>query len=245
MSDKLVITEDAGKFNKPNSCNLLEKVYCVGEECDNVYVIMDEKDQIIGKGGYGQVYQACLKDKCDYVGKWVKIVYPNDKDDLMRELLIQYDLSLYNIAPSIKQLLLCDNGGMIIMSGLKITLRDYLSVLSDYQEAALFQRPAVILDDDGDIRLERIAVIEQLFDLIKQMNELHYVHNDLHLGNIMLDQNNRPYIIDFGLAKKVEEIDYSDIDHIRWKLKSLLFSYSNLDYLLVHFDLLIKTLKIE
>ena len=68
---------------------------------------------------------------------------------------------------------------------------------------------------------------KQLQAHIHKMNEAGIIHHDLHIRNVMVDKNGRVYIIDYDLAKLVEdeEIDslniFNDIYEPSWKAKGV------------------------
>ena len=53
---------------------------------------------------------------------------------------------------------------------------------------------------------------EQLDVLVRKMNRLGIFHNDLHAGNVVVDRNNRPWIIDFSRCTFVETLADRDDD---------------------------------
>lgn len=55
----------------------------------------------------------------------------------------------------------------------------------------------------NQIKPKKVA-LEQLDKLIHKMNKAGIIHHDLHAGNVMVSKAGRVYIVDFDLAKLVE-----------------------------------------
>jgi DNA-binding CsgD family transcriptional regulator/energy-coupling factor transporter ATP-binding protein EcfA2 len=68
--------------------------------------------------------------------------------------------------------------------------------------------------DDGAIDLERIGIIlDQLASALAFVHRNQIVHRDIKPSNILFDEDGNVYLVDFGLAKLVEErVDISQAD---------------------------------
>lgn len=124
LAEKIMNNADL-KMNK--LCTTLNKVYCEGKECENVYEIVASK-QIGEKSVYGKIYQACLDKDCDFIAKWQK-----NKDEALQESKIQKIVSEYKLAPKIRQIFECKEGIIIIMDALQLTLARFLKTLTKEQ----------------------------------------------------------------------------------------------------------------
>src|SRR5581483_3466971 len=76
------------------------------------------------------------------------------------------------------------NVGIILMEKLDGTLSDYIDTHNNY---------------------DVLRAKTQIINLIKRMNSLGYVHNDINSGNIMYKNSKNPkwYLIDFGGSEKI------------------------------------------
>lgn len=124
LAEKIMNNAD---LKKDKLCTTLNKVYCEGKECENVYEIVASK-QIGEKSVYGKIYQACLDKDCDFIAKWQK-----NKDEALQESKIQKIVSEYKLAPKIRQIFECKEGIIIIMDALQLTLARFLKTLTKEQ----------------------------------------------------------------------------------------------------------------
>lgn len=140
-----------------------------------------KKDQLIGKGLYGRVYEACCDENCDYI---MKVVEFRDNDEfgfnyslenLKREIEIQRELAHAGVAPIIYDAWKTKTHGFIIMEQLDETLEN---------------------------KIDKMDYIDKVIDKVKIMHQLGIIHGDLHLGNIMLTKHGEIRIIDFGSGRK-------------------------------------------
>lgn len=111
-------------LNREKLCTVLNKVYCQGRECENVYEIVASK-QIGENSGYGKIYEACLYNNCDFVAKW-----QNNQIKSLDEAKYQMKAAEYKLAPEIKQIFECKEGVIIIMDALSRTLMKVLTTVS-------------------------------------------------------------------------------------------------------------------
>lgn len=72
------------------------------------------------------------------------------------------------------------------------------------------------LEDDD---FENQELVHKIRDRVKRLHTYKVLHNDLRLNNILIDQNNDPWIIDMDKATihqemTVEELDKNDYFHL-------------------------------
>jgi eukaryotic-like serine/threonine-protein kinase len=69
-----------------------------------------------------------------------------------------------------------------------------------------------IVLSDGPLTPRRAAYyIEAIARAIQYAHDHHVLHRDVKPNNILVDENNRPFLIDLGLAKSLEATDYSTL----------------------------------
>jgi hypothetical protein len=106
--------------NRISNCGKLE-LYCFEEQCQRYQILNDRIGQAIHK--------ACSESGCNYVAKLGYSL------DILNEWMLQHDASLYNIAPKVRQILLCQTNdtGTIIMDAMSQTLEEALLGLNAQQ----------------------------------------------------------------------------------------------------------------
>lgn len=95
----------------------------------------------------------------------------------------------------------------------KFNYEDNLIYVLDYIEGKDFED--ILYEDEYEFSKEEIYDIAvQLIDIVELLQKNNIIHRDLRTPNIILDRNNKLKLIDFGLAryiddkKYVKEIDY-------------------------------------
>ena len=158
---------------KREMCTGLEAVYSDGI-CPYMYKITDEK---IGEGAYGKTYKTCCQDNCnDYVAKW----QPN-VSRAKREATLQFLASQHNLAPIVRELWICDLGGIVIMDALKTSALENLEDLSDEQKDTAKVSPlekqkiiekAKILGINEDVDLKTLKDYQTYMNYINELISL-------------------------------------------------------------------------
>lgn len=144
------------------------------------------KNEYLGSGHEGDVYPACCNNDCHFIAKkiFTKYLPPH-------EIEIQKIASYFNIAPKIYDIIEDDTNTYIIMAKLDNTLA---------QEIEEFQ--------------DEPKIVYQLFlNAIEKINKLHELgisHNDITLTNIMVNQENQVFLIDYGTSTLNDEGFYTD-----------------------------------
>jgi serine/threonine-protein kinase len=65
---------------------------------------------------------------------------------------------------------------------------------------------------DGPLPPRRAAYyVEAIARAVQYAHDHHVLHRDIKPGNILVDENDRPYLIDLGLAKSLEATDYTTL----------------------------------
>jgi serine/threonine protein kinase len=114
-----------------NICSYVSELYCDKKQCDNIYSIGDRI--LTGNNAFGYMYDACLDDSCDYIAKWQKITSEQNLNDIKKEATTQHLLGEKGLAPKVKQLLICPEGGIIIMEKMSFPVSSKFITLSKKQ----------------------------------------------------------------------------------------------------------------
>jgi serine/threonine protein kinase len=155
---------------------------------------------IIGeKSMFGQVFLACKQGKCSYV---MKVIKGESHKEIENEVNYQNKCAKANLCRPVEDSWLCkDKGGVIITSILKTTLKTVIKSNRNNSDTVF-------------------ALMKNLLSLVASLHDIDIYHGDLHLNNVMLDENSKMLFIDMGnsgtlhnskdMYKKIST-DYQDI----------------------------------
>jgi len=159
-----------------------------------------DRTKVLGQGYYGKVFNVPTEKCIKYVPKGVKHVGvkvenikpegdENQVPDRLREVtLIAKKAGDLQIGPKMYDsfVTIGDDGLVQIIKVFEIV---------DGKPWA---------ENDWKSEKEKKKALEQLDKLIHKMNKAGIIHHDLHAGNVMVTKEGKIYIIDFDLAKLVE-----------------------------------------
>lgn len=159
----------------------------------------------IGHGGMGTVYLAERADG-EYVGQ-VAIKVSRDGPgavELLRRLRAERQILANLHHPNIARLL---DGGT--------TERGTPYVVMEYVEGLRIDRycDERRLDIPG-----RIQLIRQLADAVEHANRNLVIHRDIKPGNILVTADGTPKLLDFGIAKLLDDTDHPDATRTAFRL---------------------------
>lgn len=178
--NKLDYILDKTKMEMPASD--LCKSYTPLFSCDSWEIF----DRIGEESLYGDIYQACCKNDCNYVLKFIKFTGGTvNKDSIEKEIYYQKKFSELDLAPNVKESWFCESGGVIIMPGMRETLKNF-----------------IIREEDID-KIE--DSIREALTLLFFLHKKGYYHGDSHLNNFMFDKNGKLYLIDMGNSGTLSE----------------------------------------
>ena len=171
-----------------------------GDTLNNRFVI----DRVLGRGGMGVVYRAQdlrkveAKDRDPYVAlKALSHVFQTDENmvvALQREARKAQTLA----HPGIATVFDFDRDGNLVY----LTMEQLSgSPLDDFLE----EHP------EGLPRERALPIIRGLSLALAYAHNNHIVHSDFKPGNVFLDENDRPKVLDFGIARATP-MDESDIE---------------------------------
>lgn len=136
---------------------------------------------IISKGCFGNVY------KCKYNNKEFALKEEIIKSTLINEANIYKELKNVNNIAKMYDFFLFNDKYYLILDLYYCNLNDFK--LNFYNN----------INYISDLKI----ILKTILITIQNLHLNGYVHRDLKPKNICLDKNNNPYIIDFGMAKKI------------------------------------------
>ena len=146
-------------------------------------------ERYLSQGNFGSVYE------CSYNNKKYAVKCDSDSK------LLKYEAGIYKELRSVRNIsTLVD----FFLSGNKYYMVLYLFDLNfkDYKDRFY----------NSEYYLERLVeIMNKVIDTLRDIHNCGIVHRDLKPPNICLNQNYEPYIIDFGMAKKII-IDHEHIE---------------------------------
>jgi len=148
--------------------------------------MINDKYEIINKinnGNFGNVYL------CKYNNKHYAIKEEYNLTTLKNEANIYKDLCKIKNISKIHDFFLYNNKYYLVLDYFNITFINYKKKYYD------------LINDNYIFNI--LNFIKIIFNTLKDIHKFGYVHRDLKPNNICLDINNNPYIIDFGLSKKI------------------------------------------
>jgi len=164
---------------------------------DNVRGWRMENGEIVGEGFYGKIYKACRKDDCRYALK------TGDVDE--NEVLLQQTAAKYGISKPIRDRWFCKDGkhktaeceGVIVTDVLVDSLYDWIRGHKN---------------DSPKYKMQ--AIREFSWQAVQKIGLLHtkaaIMHNDIKEENVMLDEEDTLYLIDYGVSKEISWNDAKD-----------------------------------
>lgn len=164
---------------------------------DNVRGWRMENEEIVGEGCFGRVYKACRNDDCRYVLKNGEV---NEN-----EVILQQTAAKYNISKPIRDRWFCkkvksktaEREGVIITDALVDSLYDWVRIHKK---------------DSPEYKMRVIR--EFSWQAIRKIGLLHtkatIMHKDIKEENVMLDEDDTLYLIDYGESKKILWNDAND-----------------------------------
>ena len=151
----------------------------------------------LGRGGMGAVYEACHLRSGERVAlKTLPVVHPASLQRFKREFRSMAEINHPNLIGlhSLEQ-----DGGHWFFTMDLIHGTDFLS----------YVRP------DNRLNLSRLqAAFAQLVVAVLALHRQHIIHRDLKPSNVMVNDDGRVIVLDFGLALECEQLDQSQTAHI-------------------------------
>lgn len=174
----------------------------------------------IRKGCFGRVYKAISDDGSTIVVKVIPFCFSSSPSMLQGPIYEEMKSEALN-EPKIHEKLQHEN----IIRILRYYTRENCVVLHmDYFDGEplwrVLRRKHVNIGENN-----AIEIVRQLCSAIKYLQEMNVVHGDLHLGNVLVNDENVVKLIDFGMAaigetstetKKGDRADLNSIQHMMY-----------------------------
>ena len=140
-------------------------------------------EKVIGRGGFGEVYAACLLGKpVAFKKSLYQRISQRQTDSFIKEVTI---------------LLAVDHPNVIKIIGAVIE-ENNIGIVMEYLRCSLFR--AVFIDCELQDAGKKIAIIKQVASALKHLHSRNIAHCDIKSENILLDWNNNAKLCDFGLS---------------------------------------------
>jgi len=186
----------------------VDDIFCkslrvLGEKCKGPWTMKEP----LGKGMYGEIFNLCDKESnCEYI---VKI----GDDDMSEEVDLQVRASEAGIAPKIFQYFVGKtNKEYIVMEKIRgETVKDIVENII---------KKEIVSGKPNFKRLSKTinSLVNDMFDAIKRLHSAGIEHKDLHLSNVMYNEDKGELqFIDFGFSKLIENFNplFLDDDYVR------------------------------
>ncbi len=138
-------------------------------------------ERYLNQGEFGVVY------KCSYSNKNFAVKCDNNNKLLKYEANIYKELKNINNISKLVDFFLFNNKYYIVLELFELNLKDYKDRFFNSQQ---YQEKLII-------------IINKLIDILRDIHNCGIVHRDIKPPNICLNKNYEPYLIDFGMAKKI------------------------------------------
>lgn len=154
--------------------------------------------QLLGKGSFGSVHEACQDNSCKWVLKISFLDDDFDKQVAAREIAIMEQLNDTGLIPRLLKWKMCDDMAMMLMDRWSMTAEQlgrqgyehFFGKGSNVMNALMFT----------DVQINKI------YALARKLSELGIIHGDLKLDNIMYRVHDDSFIIiDFGFTGTYKE----------------------------------------
>lgn len=148
-------------------------------------------NRVLGKGSFGKTYISCCENECKYV---VKIQI--DTPSAQREIEMQNLASNLGVGIPVIDSWSTEGYLAIIMPALKESIR---TIFLDFRDQCIKNEAKC-----EKISMKVMNIIEQISEKIDILRKNRINHNDVKFDNIMVDDKNNIFIIDYGVSRKAE-----------------------------------------
>ena len=173
------VSDDEEEIKEPSTINELLEF----NKIEKITLNELEIENFIAEGGQAKVYKGKLISKNVYVA--IKIMYNIDWTCFFREVTILSKLQ-HSLIPKFYGVLLDQKKGKVI-----------IGMVSEYIKGETLENYDYELIKE-ELKLPLIKSLAETFEYVHRMN---FIHRDLNLANLILGEDFKAHIIDFGIAK--------------------------------------------
>jgi len=162
----------------------------------------------LGKGSFGTVRIATTitEPPVNYALKYMKIDEIHSKESLTNSLISETILSKLNHPNILKIYGTKDNGQYIRQKAGKIQAKSVQVVYAVFQLARRGDLFDFVIGTGGLSEKFSRYFFLQILNAVEYLHSQGYVHRDLKLENILLDQDYNPLLADFGVSAKLSDL---------------------------------------
>jgi len=146
--------------------------------------IQKEKPHI-GEGGFGKVYKAMYKDNLVAVKKIKLEIESAEKKDVYNE-----------ISTEIKNILYADHPDIPKFFGIWKNSKGYYHLVFEFINGKSWKHCYDLMD-----KKTKLVILRDLCETLSQIHAKKLIHRDLKPDNIMIEDGNKPRLIDLGVSK--------------------------------------------
>lgn len=189
---------------------------------------------------FGTMYNtSCGENQAKYITKVVPFTFrlfsgSSSPEKFLKEFKLQSIAANVGISPKVRSIYLTKTEGIAIMERMPYSLKDVMfSLLPENSfinngEQTYFPKKIVFPNNADSIDSKIKFIVNKMKDAIITLHKVGIFHSDLHVDNVMFNDNMDCMIIDYGISsmfidKEVEDIiDSSDnVEERRLKTKSI------------------------
>lgn len=139
----------------------------------------------IGEGGFGKVYKATYKEHIVAVKKIKLDVESAEKKDVYAE-----------ISTEIKNILYADNADIPKFFGIWKNAKGYYHLVFEFIKGEPWRNCYESMD-----KKTKLQVLKDVCEILDQIHKKKLIHRDIKPENIMIEEGNKPKLIDLGVSK--------------------------------------------
>lgn len=153
----------------------------------------------LDRGGQGIVYEAIHRESKERVA--IKVLVDGDLSTEQQRYRFEREVAIISHLNHRNIVRLRESG---IVEKRRFLVMEFVEgyPIDDYM---LLNRPSV---------RDRVALFQKICDAVASAHQRGVIHRDLKPGNILIDRSAEPHILDFGMAKHIDEDGALGLEHV-------------------------------